>query len=435
MATKANKNDLVVRKVEVKNEMIKTPQSLIHIQHKISLLQYKYWILLLRELKRQFDHGIPPDETGLRSISMAAIVAALKYRPNKTDIFKDMLGLKNETIVYNILEKDGEKIQYGSGFVSEWKIHSSRIEFKLPSFIEEVVRGMDAPKAIFQQLNWDIFNHFSGKYEAIIYKMCRDYRGVGRTPYFLLADFRAYMGLEDGEYKEFRDLNKFVISTPVATITSSMASDIIVSVELTRHGRKVIGLRFLIENKMQTVIPFDDEVLSSAFVEAKTVIELATRNKYLDIRSEEEIALCIERANEYGQQQEKKGGEPNYGALYRTAITEGWHTQKREKKEKAEKIVIALEQAQRILLEQEDADAARNKKLAEDVAETLAEFGRLQEDEQDEIREEFRATLPIPLRKSFDRQGETASIIKATFATFFREHVLKNSVFSSKKKA
>ena len=103
-------------------EVIKTPQSLIHIKHRISLLQYKYWILLLRELREQFDAGTPPDENGFRYIPMSKIAADLGYSPNKAEIFKDFLALKNETIAFNVLEKDGQEAKYGAGFISEWKV-------------------------------------------------------------------------------------------------------------------------------------------------------------------------------------------------------------------------------------------------------------------------------------------------------------------------
>ena len=96
--------------------VIKTPQSLIHIKHRISLLQYKYWILLLRELRAQFDAGVPPDENGFRYIPMDKIAADLGYTPNKTELFKDFLALKNETIAFNVLEKDGQEAKYGAGY-------------------------------------------------------------------------------------------------------------------------------------------------------------------------------------------------------------------------------------------------------------------------------------------------------------------------------
>lgn len=398
---------------------IKTPQALIHIRHKISLLQYKYWILMLQELRRQTDSGIPCDEKGFRSIPMSVIAEALGYTPNKSQLWNDMLGLKNETIAYNFLSKDGGEEKYGAGFISEWKVHSSRIEFKFPSFIEDVVKGLDEPRAIFQSLNWEIFNHFSGKYEAIIYKLCRDYRGVKRTPYFDLARFRDYMGLEITEYKEFRDLNKVVISTPVKTINASEASDILVEVEFERQGRKVVGLRFLIEPKTQSAIPFPELESSEAFRFAKVHIEPAAQQKYLGLRTEPEIEACIERANEYGDKEASKGKEPNYGALYRTAITEGWHVQKIEQKNKKMKEEKQRQVTQEAVLAAKLEQAAKSKQASERISETLALFSQIPETTQDDIREQFRATLTaIPIRKIFDKQGESAAMIRGMFCDF-----------------
>jgi hypothetical protein len=204
-----------IRTVKNKSPNIKTPQALIHIKHRISLLQYKYWLLMIRELRLQIDKGIPPNERGFRTIQMKDIVEHLGYTPNKSELWEDLQTLKNQTIAYNLLEKDGGTIKMGSGFILEWGVTNHRVDFKLPSFIEELVKGLDAPKAIFQALNWDIFNLFAGKYQAFLYKLCRDYRGVGRTPYMTIAKFRDYMGIEEHEYKEFRDLNRVVISGPM----------------------------------------------------------------------------------------------------------------------------------------------------------------------------------------------------------------------------
>lgn len=373
---------------------------------------------MLRELRRQFDDNIPPDEKGFRSMPLKIFERAFGYEIKKKALWQDMLALKNETLSYNFLSKDGEGVQYGAGFVSEWKIYATRLEFKLPSFVEDVVRGLDAAKAIFQLLDWEIFNHFTGKYEAIIYKLCRDYRGVKKTPYMELAKFREYMGLEPSEYKEFRDLNKFVISGPLKAINASEVSDISVSVVFERQGRRVIGLRFLIEPKQQSLIPFQELVANEVFRFARVPIEPELQMKYLGIRPEREIELCIERANEYGEQQAKKGGAPNYGALYRKAITEGWHVTQQTKLEEEAKQTQRKAATEKVLRAQEEERKAGDKAVLERINKTLRQFAALPEEEQDEIRELFRATLQTPLRKSFDKQGETAPMIRSLFAAF-----------------
>jgi len=400
---------------------IKTPQALIHIEHRISLLQYKYWILLLREYKRQYDANIPAEEGDWRYMPMAEIAKAIGYVPNKKELWDDLEALKNQTIAYNFLSKDGGTAKRGTGFITEWEVHATRIGFKFPSFIIDVVKGLDEPRAIFQLLNWQIFNAFSGKYEAIIYKLCRDYRGVRKTPYFDLASFRKYMGIEEHEYKEFRDLNRLAIAGPVKTINNSDVSDLRVEVEYEKRGRKVIGLRFLVEAKQQSIIPFD-EIENLAFRFAKVPIDLVTQQKYLEMRSPEEVEKCIERANQYGEQEVQKGkSNPNYGALYRKAIQEGWHTtliaQEESKKAETRRKQVTKKAAEA----KEAEEAARNAEIAARINAAFSAFDALSEERKDEIREAFRTTIAAvpPMRKSFDKQGEQAPIIRSQFADYF----------------
>lgn len=317
---------------------LKTPQSLIHIKHRISLQQYKYWILLLQELKEQMTAGVEPDEEGFYLMSMDKLAEFIGYTQKKSIIWQDLLALKNETIAFNVLNKDGEQEKYGAGFISEWKVSNYYIRFKFPSFLVNVMKGMENERSIFSMLNWSIFNHFSGKYEAIIYKLCKDYIGVGRTPNMGVDDFRAYLGLKDGEYKEFKDLNKWVISKSVNLINNDELCDILVTPNFYREGRKVLGLFFKIDHKKQTQLPFLPLEDNNAFELAKMPIAPAIQNEYLSIRSADEIKLCIKRANDYGEEQDKlKKPVKNWGALYRKAIEKGWHIDEMYKQAQKEK--------------------------------------------------------------------------------------------------
>lgn len=330
---KQGKNNMEL--IETKKEqglMLKTPQSLIHIKHTISLLQYKLWILLLHELKKQFDANEPADEKGFRYIHIQNLVERLGYIPKKSDIWNDLVGIGDQQIAFNMLEKDGKSVKYGARFISEFKVSTSRIGFKFPSFLEDVMHGLDNAEEIFHKLNWDIFNQFSGKYEAIIYKLCKDYLGVGRTPYITVLDFREYMGFKNGEYAEFMKLNEWVITRPLKNINTSPVSDISISVEYHRKGRKVEGLYFTMKPKHQAALPFVESENNPAFTLAKVTISSAKQQAYLAKMSAEQIHLTLARANEYGEELEKKGKKVNYGAIYKKAIEENWgeqHTQQK----------------------------------------------------------------------------------------------------------
>jgi Initiator Replication protein len=403
---------------------IKTPQSLIHIKHRISLLQYKYWILLLRELREQFDAGTPPDENGFRFVSMDKLEAAIGYVPNKAEFFKDLLALKNETIAFNVLEKDGQEAKYGAGFISEWKITSQRVAFKFPSVLENVMRGLEHPKAIFQQLNWEIFNHFSGKYEAVIYKLCKDYVGVNQTPYMTVAEFRDYMGLKPTEYPVFMKLNEWVIKKPTDRINESDISDITVTPDYERQGRKVLGLRFLIQRKNQTTITFPELEPSPAFRFAKVHVDSNLQSQYLALRAPEEIELCIDRANEYAETQEKAGNEVNLGAVYRKAITEGWHTQHAEKKARKKSVAVEM---QKKAEEKQQEKTAKEEALREATAKNIAEldkFDAMPEDIKRRIREEYLKSVELPaLRRAFEKEGERHPMHRSVFVQFLYKNV------------
>ena len=147
--------------------------------------------------------------------------------------------------------------------------------------------------------------------------------------------------------------------------------------------------------------------------------------EYLALRKPEEIELCIERANEYGEGEAIKGKEPNYGAIYRKAINEGWHTSYADKKAKKE----AVEAKKRKEIEQEK-DAAQ-KKAAEAaktdswLRETLAAFAALPEERKTELRGIYASGLADITRKSFDKQAENAPMHRMKFAKFAEQYLNK----------
>ena len=319
---------------ELKPTTIKTNQSLVHIKHSITILQYKYWHLLLTFFNKQIEQNIEPDEDGFYYKSRSNFEEYLGYEVKTKELKADIEALRKEPIVINYLEKDGKPAIYGMGFISEYKITSTKIGFKLPTFIEKVIKGDEESKKLFLLLNWNIFNSFTGKYEAIIYKLCRDYVGVGRTPYFTVEEYRDYIGLSETEYSENSELNRWTIKKPILNINKSELSDISVGVEFKRVGRSFKGLYFTVKNKKQAVLPFEEFQPSSskAFECAKVSISLENQTKYLEQYTEEEIEATIERANEYVDKLKASGKTVNIGAIYNKAFAQNWGEERLQEK-------------------------------------------------------------------------------------------------------
>ena len=317
--------------------VIKTPQELVHIKHRITLLQYKYWVLMLRAYRETYEErGDSLTDDDYCYLPMKSLVDHLGYEPKTSEIEHDLESIRKEPIIFNVLEKDGKKGKSGRGFISEWYVSSNRVGVVFPPLIREAIENLDSKESIFHLLNWSVFNSFTGKYEAILYKLCKDYIGIGKTPYMQIEKFRDYMGVKDGEYTDFKRLNQWVISGPIKKINESELSDILIEVELKREVRKVVGLWFKVNPKKQTVMDFGDD---PAFRFAKVTIPLQSQRQYIEQKGAEGVELSLQRANEYGQEQEKLGKDVNYGALYRKAIEEDWGVEYQSKKNReAEKL-------------------------------------------------------------------------------------------------
>jgi len=298
----------------------KTPQELVHIKHKISLLQYKYWILMLKAYRENYEAGVASGED-YTFLPMSEVTQALGYQPKTKEVESDLEKIRLEPLHFNILEKDGQKARQGNGFISGWHVSSNRIGVVFPKALKEAVENLDKKNSIFHLLNWNIFNSFSGKAEAVLYKLCKDYIGVGRTKEMSLDIFREYMGVAPHEYTEFKRLNQWCISGPIKKINESELSDIKITPIFTRQNRRVVKIQFEVEQKRQSVLDFGDD---PAFLFSKITIPLRQQKKYLAQADSESIQLSIQRANEWGEEKELKGEPVDYGKAYFTAINENW---------------------------------------------------------------------------------------------------------------
>lgn len=387
-----------------KKPLTRTPQELVHIKHSISARQYKYWFLLLKAYKELIEANIQADKDGFYSVSLSDISNLMGYEPVKKELKADLETLRQQPIIINYLEKDGKPVTHGMGFLSEWKVSSTKISFKLPSFIEKVVQGDLEAKQMFLLLNWDIFNSFGGKYEAIIYKLCKDYIGVGRTPYFTVEEYRDYIGLKENEYKQFFELNRWAISKPIKNINDNEMSDILVKVVLEKKGVKVIGLHFEMEYKATTpVLEIAPLEPNPAFEKSLITIPPNKQLEYLGQFSEDQIKAIIDRANGYIDKLKAYGKKASVGAIYNKAFLESWgldnwEAEQKAKAEEEERERQAKAEREAELKAQKEAEERERQERAERER-CFAVFEALPQDEQeailDEIEQTIKQTIPF----------------------------------------
>ncbi len=332
-----------------------------------------------------------PDKNGFYFESRSKFAEYIGYDQMTKDLKADIEALRKEPIIINYLEKDGKPAIHGMGFISEYKITSNQIGYRLPSFIENVVRGDDESKKMFLLLNWTIFNSFTGKYEAIIYKLCKDYIGTGRTPYFTIEEYREYIGLKKEEYVQFKRLSEWTLKRPLKAINDSPVSDITIEVKLEKVGRSVAGLYFVMEYKKQAVLPFEEFKPSSAFAFSKIAISPDDQCKYLEMYSSEEIEATIERANEYIDKLNKEGKPVKMAAIYNTAFKGNWGKQRLEerrlKQEEEEKRQKKLDWQKKKAEQKKQEAANKAKQQEQDIIDLINQFNSLSNQEQIELIE------------------------------------------------
>lgn len=331
---------------------IKTPQELVHIRHDISILQYKYWMLMLRTYRELYEEGERCSPDDFCYLSMEGLTEALGYQPKTNEIKEDLRAIRNQEIIFNVLEKDGKQAQTGSGFITAWSVSSARIGVRFPPELRRAVENLDRKDSIFHLLNWQIFNSFSGKYEAIIYKLCKDYVGVGWTKKFSVDQYRDYMGIGLEEYSDFKRLNQWCISGPVKRINESELSDIEIVIHLTREKRRVVAIQFEVTMKRQTALDFGED---PAFRFAKVKITPTQQRKYLAGKDPQVVEFSILRANEYAEEKEKKGETVDIRKVYAKAISEDWGVDYKKK------------------IEEKEAKAEEKRKKAKNAEETAKE--------------------------------------------------------------
>lgn len=412
-----------------KKQLTKTPQELVHIKHTISARQYKYWFLLLKAYKELLESNTQADKDGFYSVSIAEISRLMGYEPVKKELKADLEALRQQPIIINYLEKDGKPVTHGMGFLSEWKVSSTKISFKLPSFIEKVVQGDLEAKQMFLLLNWDIFNSFGGKYEAIIYKLCKDYIGVGRTPNFTVEEYRDYIGLKDNEYNSTDDFNKRCLKNPIKNINNNEISDILVEVIFSRKGRKIIGLHFEMKFKphIQQIAQIEIKEINPAFAKSLIPISPQKQTEYLAKYGIERVQAIIDYVNT----QHEQGKVKNLSAYYHQAFLNGYGLEnfEAEQKKKAE-----AEEKKRQAKAEREAKKQAEKEAKEREAEQKAErekyfeiFEALPQEDQEDILDELESQTASFMLKFFkkDRKAGLKPYKKAPY-NFTLVYIMKN---------
>ncbi len=235
--------------LDKKKEVIKH-SSAIQISNKVNLLQRRSWNILLANA---FDDLEDKDEY---EISVKNLCNVLKYNSHNDEHLKKLLkSLVSITVEWNILGKD-KKQEWGVvSLLSQAIIINGILTY---SYAPVLRRKLTNP-SMYAKISLSIQNKFNSKHSLALYELFLDYfdikRNYGETKIIRVDEFRKLLGLNENEYKEFKDLNKYVIKKSVSEINK--ISEIFITVEYKKESRKVVALKFSIKKNVNNNIKLE----------------------------------------------------------------------------------------------------------------------------------------------------------------------------------
>jgi hypothetical protein len=190
-------------------------------------------------------------------------------------VIRDALDLlENTGIKWNVFDKDRQvdwtKKAYTSSRLIASVIYDENggyCEYSYSYHLRELFKSPN----IYAKIDLLVQRQFKSKHalalwEFLVEAMCSSThtnKEIMSTAWIELEGYRKFLGLGDGEYQDFKDLNKFIIKKSLAEI--NQVSDIEAKVFYKKEARKVIALRFEIKRKagFQTSLALENKNIDS----------------------------------------------------------------------------------------------------------------------------------------------------------------------------
>ena len=369
-----------------KNLVVKD-NALINASYNLELVEQRLILLSIIEARLK-GKGITPDN----KLTITASSYMNHFNTNRNASYKALKEACN-----NLFERQFsfiEKTDKGDKIVrTRWVSQVAYLENE--AVVELVFSPAVAPLITLLENNFTSYEleqvaELNSKYAVRLYEIIVAWRSAGKTPMIAIDELRDRLGVLDDEYTELKNLKARVIDFSINQINKS--TDIIVSYEQHKQGRKIIGFTFIIKQKQKT-LPNKTE---------RDPKNIDMFSGFTDL----ERQTIQQRIDEHIERLETKGetvGEYWQKNIIKKAIAEKWGLDalaEQQRKEQEYKTRLAIEQAEmqaKARAEQEKAEQAEQRKNA-----MITKFESLPHDEQEQI-----------LNKVGDRVG-------STFGSFFK---------------
>jgi len=221
--------------------------ALIEASYKLTLQEQRFLLVCISRIKSGVD-APPPEAQKTMIITAAELHAAFpdmgrQHAEAKLKEAVDRLWDRSIIIRDESRREEFRWVQYRAQyFKGEAKVEITFSDAIMPYLTQ--LRGQ------FTRVVVKNVSSLSSTYSIRIYEMLQQFRSTGdRT--IAINDFRSMLDLEE-KYSDFKILNRDLIKPAVAEL--NLKSNLSVSFETIKHGRKVVALRFRFKEDKQIKI-------------------------------------------------------------------------------------------------------------------------------------------------------------------------------------
>ena len=310
----------------------------IHTDGQLSLLQRKLSNVLLLNA---YDELLTKPE---HEIDEKTLCAMLGYDSNDRAPLKSALkALAAVQAEWDILDDTGGELEWGvASLLSHAVLSKGRCRYGYAPTLAEKLYNPD----IYASINMSIQRRFKSGHALALYENCYRFKNVGSTGWWDIQLFRRLLGIGESEYyKSFKHLNAKIIKPVTKEINKS--SDIQITAEFKKQGRRISEIRFLISpNPQLPLMDIDDDDSVKGLPVYKRLMALGISHKLAQQWIVTHGEDYVREKLDYTSNQNKEGRiRGSVSGFINAAITNDYKTEKTAQKAAAKKRAAAKKKA------------------------------------------------------------------------------------------
>lgn len=277
--------------IDQEKQLVVQSNPLVEAQYKLDLMAQKIIRYLVSKIK-------PEHESFKNHIYSLPVSDYCKImdREYKTKVFEDIKSAAEKLLSTKITITKGKEV-IRTAWIASYKYHKTEgwFEFSFSPHLEKELLNL---KDQFTQYYLKNVSKLKSQYSIRLYELLKQYASIGQRKE-KIEDLRAMLGIDENEYKEFKNFKSRVLKPAHSEITQK--TDIDFEFKVIKLSRKPIEILFYNIRQKTFISDSIFALIPKKFRTSKQVLDLT--RKYIELCGEDYV---IEKLNYTNDQKPKK---------------------------------------------------------------------------------------------------------------------------------